>query len=172
MWKKITGFFSRRPAYKPGPPPPPHLVMTEPCAAALAACMEPEIRQGHEGVAYLLGQSDGTTTVAVAAVRPQARTTRGSFAVASPAVANIVRIAMKAGLQLVGQVHTHPGQAYHSDGDIEGARIAYSGYVSLVLPDYGRHLPAFDGAAAYMYRDKKFIPLDPPHITVVRGRLS
>jgi proteasome lid subunit RPN8/RPN11 len=134
--------------------------------------MAPEIKQGHEGIAYLLGQSDGTTTVAVAAIRPEATTTRGSFAVGSPAVAKVVRAAVEAGLQLVGQVHTHPGEAYHSDGDIDGARIAYTGFVSIVVPDYGRNLPSLDGAVAYMVRGNiGFVPIDASHIGSVPGRL-
>jgi len=135
--------------------------------------MDSEIRKGHEGIAYLLGQSNGTTTLAISAIRPDARTTRGSFTVASPAMAQVVRSAVKLGLQVVGQVHTHPGQAYHSDGDEDGTRIAYSGYVSIVLPDYGRHLPALDGVVAYMFRSiHGFVPLDPSRISIVPGRVT
>ena len=64
----------------------------------------------------------------------------------------VVRAAVDRGLQVVGQVHTHPGDAYHSDGDNAGARIAFTGYVSIVLPDYGRDLPALTRAAAYSSR--------------------
>jgi hypothetical protein len=53
-------------------------------------------------------------------------------------------------MQVVGQLHTHPGQAYHSDGDVEGARIRYPGYLSIVLPMYGSFLPSFRGAAIYL----------------------
>ena len=173
MWEQITRLFAPRPAFRPGPPAPPRLILTEPSVAALQSCMEPEIRQGQEGIAYLLGQSDGTTTLIAAAIRPQARTTRGSFAVASPAMAQIVRAAVSLGLQVAGQVHTHPGKAYHSAGDEKGARIAYRGYVSIVLPDYGRRLPALDGAAAYMFRTgSSFVPVDSDRITIVPGQVS
>jgi proteasome lid subunit RPN8/RPN11 len=134
--------------------------------------MEPEIEKGHEGIAYLLGHSDGTNTLTVAAIRPHARTTQGSFAVGSLAMACVVRSAVDCGLQLVGQVHTHPGRAYHSGGDEDGARIAYSGYVSIVLPDYGRRLPRLDGAATYMFRaGAGFAALDQARITVVPARM-
>lgn len=172
MWMRLTRLLTRKLAFRPGPPPPPRFVLTESCVAALAMCMEPEIEKGHEGIAYLLGQSDGTNTLAVAAIRPQAQTTRGSFAVGSPAMARVVRSAVDQGLQLVGQVHTHPGQAYHSEGDEDGARIAYSGYVSIVLPDYGRRLPDLDGAAVFMFRaDTGFVALNEPRITIVPARL-
>lgn len=158
--------------YKPGPPPPPRLVLTEACIMGVHDCLLPEIRRGHEGITYLLGQSNGTTTIAVAAARPDARTTRGSFQVDAPAMARIVRAAVNVGLQVVGQIHTHPGKAYHSDGDDEGARIAFTGYVSLVLPEYGRHLPALTGIAAYFFQTgKRFVELNAAAITVVPGKL-
>jgi len=70
-----------------------------------------------------MGQTDGSSTLAVTVVRPQAATAPGSVNVNSRAVARVVRLAIDRGLQLVGQVHTHPGEAYHSPGDDEGARI-------------------------------------------------
>lgn len=173
MWERLARIFGRRPAYRPGPPPPPRIVLTESCLEALCAVLEPEIRRGHEGVAYLLGQTDGTVTLAVAAFRPEAATTAGSFSVSAPAMAKVVRAATKAGLQVVGQVHTHPGKAYHSDGDVEGARIVYGGFVSAVLPDYGRRLPALDDSAVYMFRGEAgFIEVAPNRIGIVPGRLA
>ena len=147
MWELIRRWFSRKQSFRPGPAEPPRLILTEPSVRALRSCMEPEIKQGKEGIVYLLGQSDGTTTLIVSAIRPQAQTTRGSFFVSSLAMAQTVRAAVGFGLQVAGQVHTHPGEAYHSEGDEKGAHIAYDGYVSLVLPDYGRHLPRVGGGS-------------------------
>jgi hypothetical protein len=74
---------------------------------------------------------------------------------------------------VVGQVHTHPKDAYHSDGDEDGARIAYTGYVSLVLPDYGRRLPLFDEAAIFIFRAPgSFVEVEPSHFTIIRERLA
>ena len=73
----------------------------------------------------------------------------------------------------MGQVHTHPRLAYHSDGDEEGARIAYTGYVSIVLPDYGRRLPNLDKAAIFMFRaGHGFIGLDASNLTIIQERLA
>ena len=173
MWDRVARIFARKPAYRPGPPPPPRVVLTESCVSALSECMEPEVWRGHEGVAYLLGQTDGAATLAIAAIRPQAATTPGSFSVSAPAMAQVVRAAVRAGLQVVGQVHTHPGKAYHSDGDVEGVRIVYRGFVSVVLPDYGRRLPALNGAAVYMFRGGTgFAEVAPAHIGIVPGKLT
>lgn len=169
----LRRIFGRQPAYRPGPPPQPRLVLAQACADAFAACVAPETRRGHEGVAYLLGQTDGSTTLALAAMRPEALTTRGSFAVDARAMAKIVRTASAAGLQVVGQLHTHPGEAYHSEGDDDGARIAYTGYVSIVLPEYGRLLPALTGAAIYVFRaGTGFIPVEASRVAVIGGRIE
>jgi proteasome lid subunit RPN8/RPN11 len=163
----------RKTKVKPGSVAAPRLILTQGCVAALRACLEPEIRKGHEGISYLAGRSDGTTTLGIAAMRPEATTTRGSFNVSAPAMARIVRAAATRGLQVVGQIHTHPGEAYHSDGDEDGARIAYTGYVSLVLPDYGRRLPAFDGAAIFMFRAPGgFVKIGSSHFTIIPELLS
>lgn len=173
MLDSLKRLFARKPRYKPGPPPPPRLVVSQACVDALAACLAPEIRGGQEGIAYLLGQSDGTTTVALAAIRPEAKVTRGSFVVAAPAMAKVVRAAVDRSLQVVGQVHTHPGDAYHSDGDDDGARIAFTGYASVVLPDYGRHLPALTRAAAYFFQaGKGFVALGAGNVIIVPGRVA
>jgi len=159
--------------FRPGPPAAPRLILSRGCVAALCACLQPEIEREHEGISYLAGRTDGATTLAVAALRPKATTTRGSFNVSAPAMATVVRVAVDAGLQIVGQVHSHPGKAYHSGGDEDGARIAYSGYVSLVLPDYGRRLPAFDGAAIFMFRAAgTFIAIRAQDLTIIPDRLA
>jgi proteasome lid subunit RPN8/RPN11 len=158
---------------RPHPVPAPRLILTEGCVEALRACLEPEIRKGHEGISYLAGRTDGVTTLAVAAMRPDAITTWGSFQVGTPAMARIVRAAADLGLQVVGQVHTHPGDAFHSDGDEDGARIAYTGYASLVLPDHGRRLPSFDEAAIFMFRAPEgFVTIEPSQFTIIPERLA
>lgn len=151
---------------------PRQVILTQACLAGVQDCLKPEIRKSHEGIVYLLGQTNGATTLTVSAVRPEAITTLGSFSVSSLAMARVVRIAANFSLQVVGQLHTHPRKAYHSDGDNEGARIRYTGYISVVLPDYGRHLPDLAGSATYMFdASRGFIPIEISNITVVPGKL-
>jgi proteasome lid subunit RPN8/RPN11 len=153
---------------EPAQPPRPMLVITQACMDALHACLSPEIRKGDEGIAYLLGRTDGTVTLAVSAFRPKAKTTPGSFHVEPVAMAVCVRTAARLGMQIVAQVHTHPGAAYHSDGDVEGTRIRYTGYASVVLPDYGRCLPRLDEAAVYFFcGDSGWTELDAAEVLIV-----
>ena len=151
---------------------PPHrrLLLTEAAVVAIRECLAKEIAVGHEGIAYLLGQTNGETTLIVGSYRPDAETTVGSFKVSALAMARVVRTAADAGLQVVGQIHTHPGAAYHSEGDVEGERIAYDGYVSIVVPDYGRELPSFARAAVYFYREGAFSRLGLKKLRVIGGR--
>jgi len=159
------------PAYRPvNRLPPRRLIMTEASVLAMRECMAGEIARGHEGIAYLFGQTNGATTVVVGAIRPEAQTTVGSFSVTSIAMARVVRRATDAGLQVVGQIHTHPGRAYHSDGDEDGARIVYDGYVSIVVPDYGRRLPSLAEAAIYFYRAEGFSELNGKALKIINGK--
>jgi proteasome lid subunit RPN8/RPN11 len=158
------------PAYREvATPAPTQVIMTESCLQAMRSCMAPEIARGHEGVAYLLGLTNGVSTVIVGAIRPESYTTIGSFNVSSVAMARVVRAASNAGLQVVGQIHTHPRSAYHSGGDDDGARIAYDGYISIVVPNYGRELPSLRGAAIYVYRNHAFSPLGAKALKITNG---
>jgi proteasome lid subunit RPN8/RPN11 len=151
-------------------PAPRRLVITEAAVLAIQDCIAREIAVGHEGIAYLFGQTNGESTVVVGSIRPDAQTTVGSFNVSARAMARVVRTASDAGLQVVGQIHTHPGQAYHSDGDIDGARIAYDGYVSIVVPQYGRKLPSFAGAAIFFYHDGTFARLGSRNLLLIKSK--
>lgn len=129
----------------------PKVLLTQNCLDAIRVALDPEMRKGHEGIIYLLGRTDGETALAVTVFRPEALTSPGSFSVDPRAMAACVGAAGRYELQVVGQLHSHPGEAYHSDGDVQGARIRYPGYVSMVLPDYGRLLPSLQGAAVYIW---------------------
>lgn len=160
MLNALLQYLGLKPRYRVLPRRVTHRVLlAETFPFALQHCIEREIKLGHEGVAYLFGHSDGETTIVLGAIRPDAETTSGSFNISSAAVARVVRKINDLGLQLVGQAHSHPVQAFHSDGDEIGARIAYQGFVSIVVPDYGRRLPATDGWAVYFFRDGRFIQL-------------
>lgn len=173
MWRYIANLGWRKKTFRAYPIEEPRLVLTQASLIALRAAMEPEIRKKEEAIAYLLGTSTASRTLIVSVVRPVAETTPGSFSVTAAAMATVVRHAVNAGLQVAGQAHTHPGRAYHSPGDDDGARIVYDGYVSLVFPDYGKYLPSTKGAAAYVYKSSSgFVPVTASGMTVVPGQIQ
>lgn len=127
------------------------LVLTSSCVKAIEYCLKDFVIKRHEGICYLYGIVGEEVTLAVSAMKPEAQTTYGSFFVSAKSMAQVVRAGANNSLQVVGQVHTHPQQAFHSTGDNEGALTAYDGYVSIVLPGYGRKLPSFKDGAFFVY---------------------
>lgn len=130
---------------------PRRIVLTASCIRAIESCLKDFIKKRHEGICYLYGVTGEEVVLAVSAMKPEAETTYGSFFVSAKSMAKVVRAGANNGLQVVGQVHTHPQQAFHSPGDNEGALTAYDGYISIVIPDYGMELPSLKGAAFFVY---------------------
>jgi proteasome lid subunit RPN8/RPN11 len=95
--------------------------------------------QLHEGVVYWAGRRMGAQNIVTTCIAPDARTTYGSFATTSHANARVVMYLADHGLELLGQVHSHPGAFVdHSDGDDECALMPYDGFLSIVVPRYAR----------------------------------
>lgn len=139
MIDAFSKFFSRK-----APPTvrPTLVVISDAALASLKPALNAKVLARHEGIVYLIGTTDGTSTVITGVVAPIATTTRGSFKVSAVAMAKVMRFAADSGLQVVGQLHTHPQDAFHSAGDISGTHIHYPGFVSVVIPNYGKHLPS------------------------------
>ena len=164
-----------KPTYQPITPlHPRRMVLTVACLDAIRSSLAPKIKVRHESIVYLVGQTDGRTSTILAVARPSATTTRDSFYVDERAMKPVVEAATRAGLQVVGQLHTHPQRAYHSDGDVVGSLIRYNGFVSIVLPDYGTRLPCLDGAAFFMYSTDShgFVRLCQADLTVLPAFLK
>lgn len=53
------------------------------------------------------------------------------------------------GLTLLAQVHSHPGEAYHSDTDDRWAIVTKLGGLSLVVPDFAREPFSLERLAVY-----------------------
>ena len=59
------------------------------------------------------------------------------------------------------QVHTHPGQAFHSTSDDKWPVVSQSGFLSIVIPDFAVGTPSFDRAWVGCLRaDGKWEQLD------------
>lgn len=59
------------------------------------------------------------------------------------------------GYVLLAQVHSHPGDAFHSDRDDINAASPWLGFISVVVPDGGRiSRPFFDAAEVFEHAGK------------------
>jgi proteasome lid subunit RPN8/RPN11 len=93
--------------------------------------------ESHEGVAYWAGRRIGMESFVTTCIAPAARTTYGSFDTSSETNAKVIMYLASAGLELLGQVHSHPGVSVgHSDGDDRRALMPYEGFLSIVVPHY------------------------------------
>jgi hypothetical protein len=109
--------------------------------------------RGNEGIVLWVGQKDGptfhVTTLAIPKQRG-IRTADGICAVIEgPELARLNMELYKSKLQLIAQVHSHPGAAYHSTTDDEFAVATRIGCFSLVVPDFATRPFSFAEAAIY-----------------------
>jgi hypothetical protein len=58
--------------------------------------------------------------------------------VSGDAIFELNRDCFEAGELLAGQIHAHPGAAYHSGADDELALVRLPGGLSIVVPDFAR----------------------------------
>jgi proteasome lid subunit RPN8/RPN11 len=93
----------------------------------------------HEGIVYWAGLRLDRGVVITTALVPDAITTPGSFFISAKANAEVTRFIMNNNLQLIGQIHSHPGcNVDHSLGDDENALLPFEGYLSFIVPNYAR----------------------------------
>ncbi len=156
MIAKIRNLFRRRNTPPVAPAQSYTVALTRQCLREVMQGMESATQRSREGIAYLIGLTTGTTTIAASARFPNAATTRGSFDVSRGEITKIVGEVTKSNLQVVGQIHTHPAGAFHSKGDLNGMRIKHPGYFSMVLPKYGSLLPSLISAHTLMWDGHKF----------------
>ena len=114
--------------------------------------------EDHEGVVYLGGAEVADGAVALVALSPDAETTGGSFQTDLESNTAVVRALGELGLELVGQIHSHPGDwVDHSDGDDQGALVRFQGYWSLVVPAFARGgMRPLTGCGVHLYTGGRF----------------
>lgn len=129
----------------------PQISMAIAANEAMSAALQDKSRQLHEGILYLGGWIKDRQTIITSVFLPDAITSRGSFKVSGESMAEIVNRVCSLGLEVVGQLHTHPCDAYHSDGDVVGATLVRPGFVSIVVPDYGQKLPDLADSCVFVW---------------------
>ena len=158
LWTALTQPFRRTPQ----PLPRFTVVMTAQCRDQLTEQLRESVQKGYEGIVYFVGLTTGVTTLALSAMSPKVSATPGSVDVSAPELGKVTRFASLSGLQVVGQLHTHPRGASHSDGDLAGMRIRHPGYCSIVVPNYGAQLPSLQDAHILMWAQEEFREVEQP----------
>jgi hypothetical protein len=54
--------------------------------------------------------------------------------------------------KLVAQIHSHPGEAFHSFGDSQHATSYHPGFISIVLPNFGKGVHSLLDCAVFEFR--------------------
>lgn len=110
--------------------------------------------KGFEGIALWAGTiADGGTFHVSAVIRPAQRasvTEHGLLAaVDGDEIFRVNKLLNDKGMRLVAQLHTHPGEAYHSDTDDTFPLLSARGALSIVVPDFARGELTFERCAVY-----------------------
>jgi proteasome lid subunit RPN8/RPN11 len=69
------------------------------------------------------------------------------------------RLCREDDLEVVADVHTHPGVARQSDADRRHPMIATPGHFAIIVPDFAQHVPStadlglYEYAGAHQWRD-------------------
>jgi hypothetical protein len=108
---------------------------------------------GREGIVLWVGRKEGTIFVVSELIVPEQRgiRTMGGVCVIieGTVLARLNADLYKKQLQLIAQVHSHPGEAYHSAMDDEYAIATKIGSLSLVVPDFATRPFSLSECAAY-----------------------
>lgn len=123
----------------------------------------------HEGIVYWAGVPSKGVWIVTTVVAPYASTACGSFHTSTVANAQVIATVANYQLQVLAQVHGHPGAwVGHSDGDNKGAFMPYTGFYSIVVPNYGlQGLLPLSICGVHRFADGRFIQLSTTDIDQV-----
>lgn len=113
---------------------------------------------GHEGLVLWGGRKGDGLTAVTTVVRPRVEHSRGRVHVDEESFGKAARRIRKAGLVLVGQVHSHPGSdTRHSEGDDELIALPTEGLLSIVAPAYGTEFETIRDASVHQFQDGRWV---------------
>lgn len=98
---------------------------------------------GYEGLVLWLGEFEPNTGKAhvTQAFVPEQKSISNEdgvgYFVSTETLFRLNRDLSESGLRLIAQVHSHPGEAYHSEADDRYAIVTAEGGLSLVVPNFG-----------------------------------
>lgn len=108
---------------------------------------------GHEGVGFWAGRREGDVFQVEAALMPPQRGVSSIDGIGVVVAGddlfrmNVWLHAQR--LTLIAQIHSHPGDAYHSSTDDDLAIVTKVGSLSIVVPDFARLVFDLSCVAAY-----------------------
>jgi hypothetical protein len=120
--------------------PRPTVQIAEPVIMASQQLLQrPRWKRQHESIVYWAGVAATDRCIVTTVIAPDAETTWGSYRVCSTSNAAVINNISAHSLEVIAQVHTHPGDfVEHSHGDELGALMPYENFLSIVVPNYCR----------------------------------
>lgn len=109
-------------------------------------------REQVEVVVYWSGRREANGLYVRKAWFPRQTCSPYSFTVDAEALFELNIGLYRLGHELIGQVHTHPSEAFHSEADDENAVSLRSGTISIVVPEFGLFSVSDIGHAHYYER--------------------
>jgi proteasome lid subunit RPN8/RPN11 len=161
MWK----FWKRKKTSDPIPLPPTVYICESIWGDSVNLLQEArDERSAHEGILYWAGKSCNDYWLLTTCIAPQAITTRGSFQTTSASNAEVIKFLASNNLELLAQVHSHPGTLIdHSGGDDEGALMPYENFLSIIVPHYAQlGILPLEKCGIHRFQGGKFVRL-PEH---------
>ena len=113
-------------------------------------------RRGSEGLVYIGGVVAGDEMVITSLYRLGHEAQGDCVIVTAEEARWLVRTLRGRDEKLVGQIHSHRFAAGHSPGDDQYATSFHAGYLSIVVPNFGRGVTSLDQCAVLEYRNGVF----------------
>ncbi|MAQ95572.1 MAG: hypothetical protein CMM84_18855 [Rhodothermaceae bacterium] len=129
------------------------LVVSRDCLDTTYRFLRRAGRKGYEGVVLWPGRRDGPSVRIDDAYVPRQTVFRSEhglgYRIEEEDLARLADHLADHGLVLPVQVHSHPGEAYHSEADDADPIVATLGGVSIVVPDFASGLVSPSAWAVY-----------------------
>ena len=116
--------------------------------------------RGSEALVYLAGVVAGDEMIVTGLYRLEHAPQGDRVAVTPEESRWLLRTLSARDEKLIGQLHSHRGLAGHSHGDDIWATSFHEGFLSIVVPFFGRGVTAPSECAVLEYRGGRFIDLD------------
>ena len=112
-------------------------------------------RRQHEAGAFLLGQREGDLrtvrdVIFYDELDPKAYAS-GVCILTAPAFATLWATCRKKGMTVVGDVHTHRGEAFQSEADRTNPMVAREGHIAIIVPGFAAGRPPTSTLGVFEY---------------------